>query len=136
MELIKFPDGKGGDFFLPYWFAENILEVIANDFHVRDDDLFIVSYPKSGTTWTQQIVWLLTHNGRDQDKTIEEIMPRIEVAEQLSNANNLDSPRYIKSHLSYALMPRVSGSRAKYIYVARNPKDTVVSGYHFYSNLK
>ncbi len=135
MDLIKLPDGKGGDFFLPYYFAENILEMIANDFRVRDDDLFLVSYPKSGTTWTKRILWLLANNGMEQDKIIDEIIPRIEAEEGLNNANNLDSPRYITSHLPYALMPRVSGSRAKYIYIARNPKDCVVSGYHFYSNL-
>lgn len=35
-------------------FAESI-----RSFQVRDDDVWIISYPKCGTTWTQEMVWLL-----------------------------------------------------------------------------
>lgn len=38
-------------------FAEQI-----RDFQVRDDDVWIISYPKCGTTWTQEMVWLLGNN--------------------------------------------------------------------------
>ena len=32
-------------------------------FKANKDDIFICSYVKSGTTWLQQIVWLITHYG-------------------------------------------------------------------------
>jgi len=47
--------------------------------------------------------------------------------------NNLPSPRFIKSHLHFSLLPQqlINGStKAKIIYVARNPKDTCISFYH------
>ena len=35
---------------------EAISERIQN-FKVREDDIWIITYPKCGTTWTQEIVW-------------------------------------------------------------------------------
>lgn len=31
-------------------------------FQVRDDDVWIISYPKCGITWTQEMVWQLCNN--------------------------------------------------------------------------
>ena len=39
----------------------------AIDYKARDDDIFITTYPKCGTTWTQQIVSLLFNNGNELD---------------------------------------------------------------------
>uniref|UniRef100_T1HB80 Sulfotransfer_1 domain-containing protein n=1 Tax=Rhodnius prolixus TaxID=13249 RepID=T1HB80_RHOPR len=34
------------------------------NFQVRADDVWVISYPKCGTTWTQEMVWLI---GNDLD---------------------------------------------------------------------
>ena len=47
-------------------------------------------------------------------------------------------PRALKSHCSYQMMPggEPVKSPAKYIYVARNPKDVAVSAFHHFSTSK
>ena len=35
---------------------------ILRNFELRDDDIFIMSHPKTGTTWTQELVWMVVNN--------------------------------------------------------------------------
>ena len=48
------------------------------DFPLLSDDLFIVSYPKSGTTWMQQIVKLIRANGVEDGQRITHAIPWLE----------------------------------------------------------
>ena len=94
------------------------------------DDIFICSYPKSGTTWVQQIVKLLLNGGVDDQQSIHKTIPYIDIEGKA--ALQQPSPRIVKTHLPYQ---RVAGglpptTAAKYIYIARNPKDTAVSYFH------
>jgi sulfotransferase len=92
-------------------------------------DIFVASYPKCGTTWTQYIVYLLENDGRPlaRNQRLEDKFPHLEeVGEEAVRA--LPSPRLIKTHLPYARTPR--NPQAKYVYVARNPFDCAVSFYH------
>jgi len=92
-------------------------------------DIFIATYPKCGTTWTQNIVWLLDNNGIPfpPDKLIQKEMPFLELVGS-DFVRTLPSPRFIKVHLPFSLTPYHPES--KYIYVARNPFDCAVSFYH------
>ncbi|XP_029198230.2 sulfotransferase family cytosolic 1B member 1-like [Acropora millepora] len=101
------------------------------NFQTRLDDVFIVSYPKSGTTWMQEILWQLYNNGEVSKRKIFERVPMLERA--LDNGRpdvrTLPSPRLIHSHLTYDVIPK--GKGCKYMYIARNPKDVAVSFYEF-----
>ena len=48
------------------------------DFPLLAEDLFIVTYPKSGTTWMQQIVKLIRTNGLDDGMRISDAVPWLE----------------------------------------------------------
>ncbi|NEP41802.1 MAG: sulfotransferase domain-containing protein [Okeania sp. SIO2H7] len=98
-------------------------------YQAQAGDTFIVTYPKCGTTWTQHILWMLSHDGKPLPlgKNINLEVPHLEEAGG-DFVESLSEPRFIKTHLSYDLTPYNPDS--KYIYVARNPFDCAVSFYY------
>ncbi|XP_064596297.1 sulfotransferase 4A1-like [Liolophura sinensis] len=118
----------------------NSLEQVEN-FEVRKDDIFVVSFPRSGTTWTQELVYMVA-NDADVEKAssmnLEARFPYLEDHENSpENLKTAESPRFIKSHLPYRLLPKeIETKKPKIIYVMRNPKDMVVSFYHLWLKLR
>jgi hypothetical protein len=108
---------------------ENIESGLA--YQARSDDLFIVTYPKNGTTWSQHIVMLILNDGEIPEKVKENgiyaVSPFLE-AEGKESSENLKRPAAIKTHLDYRLQPKHPD--AKYIVVLRNAKDACVSFYY------
>ena len=92
-------------------------------------DVFIATYPKCGTTWTQYMAYLLLHGGQPlaPGQRLDVLSPHLEeVGEEVVRA--LPEPRLIKTHLVLERTPW--SAAAKYVYVARNPFDCAVSFYH------
>ena len=110
------------------------------NFPLRADDVFVVGYVKSGTTWLQLIVKLILSNGKEDGKTVLDTIPWLAALgdhaqngpQPYADTDAMASPRAFKSHEPYDMTPGGPPSRspAKYIYIARNPKDTIVSAYH------
>lgn len=97
---------------------------------VLPSDVFIATYPKSGTTWMQQIVHGLKTRGSMDFKEISEVVPFIEVAWDCGidlNEPQPVLPRAFKTHADEAGVPR----GAHYIVVVRDPLDVAVSFYKF-----
>ena len=57
------------------------------------------------------------------------------MSESIALAENMPSPRVIKSHLPIEMLPPKLLDTCKVIFVCRNPKDTCVSFYHHTNNL-
>jgi hypothetical protein len=97
---------------------------------VLPDDVFIVSYPKSGNTWTRFLIGNLIHPRSPADfSNINLIIPDPEGLSKRQLAR-MPRPRYIKSHQYFD--PRYP----KVIYVVRDPRDVALSQYHFHRKRK
>uniref|UniRef100_A0A0K8RNH3 Putative sulfotransferase n=1 Tax=Ixodes ricinus TaxID=34613 RepID=A0A0K8RNH3_IXORI len=101
----------------------------ALNFKPRAGDIFVVTFPKCGTHWVQQILQVLVHRGESATNYFQFQMqtPFLEfTGTKILDA--LPPPRLFKTHLSFERQPY--HKEAKYVYVARNVKDCCVSFYH------
>lgn len=112
---------------------------------VRPDDVWVITYPKCGTTWTEEMVWLIANNCDFKKAKEIELGERFIMVElgaftdsgilgdTISQVENLPSPRFIKSHLLPDTLPtQLFTVKPKIIYTARNPKDVVLSYFNHY----
>ncbi|XP_037082658.1 luciferin sulfotransferase-like [Pollicipes pollicipes] len=139
---------------------------------LRATDVWVMSFPKTGSTWTQEMVWCI---GNDCDLTrarslhMDVKFPLLEhwinskgmmskvirqkglkttkmfamlnknpeimtIAKDdttaILNRTPRNQRRFAKTHIFFSLLPPRILDVCKIVYVARNPKDTVVSYYH------
>lgn len=95
----------------------------------RPDDVFIATYPKSGTTLVQMLLYQMTTDGAMDFQHIDSVSPWFE--QELVKGNparweELPSPRFFKTHFRPHMLPPT----AKFIYVLRDPGDVAISAYH------
>ncbi|MBF0572809.1 MAG: sulfotransferase domain-containing protein, partial [Desulfamplus sp.] len=112
----------------------NYFKVANLEFKPRADDIFIVTYPRSGTTWLQMILYQLATDGNMEIDHIAQKVPWFErlIDYRIWNAKDfeaMDSPRLFKSHLSAQDVPK---GNCKYIYMVRNGYDVAISYFEFY----
>lgn len=81
-------------------------------FEVRESDLFVVSYPRSGTTWTEEIVSAIHsefNTSHLRKKKIHERVIHLEVGRPVGHKKflkSLRSPRLLGTHLPYEQCPQ------------------------------
>jgi hypothetical protein len=106
-------------------------------------DVFVMTYAKSGTNWMMQIAHQLIYHGKGDYEHIHNVIPwpdtqamavlRGRYAIPLEQARHWEtSPerkRVIKTHYNWQLLPH--SDQARYIAVIRDPKDIFVSNYFF-----
>ena len=99
----------------------------------RVGDVLVVTSPKCGTTWVQQIVHQLRSRGSMDFEEISIPVPWIEMAHDLGqdlDAEQGFTPRAFKTHCWYDHCPKAKG--AKYIVVVRDPHDVALSFFSFF----
>ena len=101
-------------------------------FKPRPGDIYIITAPKAGTTWAQQIVHQLLTQGRGEFDHIYQVAPYLEALSERSEAERfleaLPSPRVLKTHLRHDLLKPPADSRI--LYVTREASDSLLSFYH------
>uniref|UniRef100_A0A8C8VKD2 Sulfotransferase n=1 Tax=Pelusios castaneus TaxID=367368 RepID=A0A8C8VKD2_9SAUR len=116
-------------------YSPETLSSVENEFQVRDDDLFNITYPKSGTNWMLEILSLIRCEGDPgwvRSVPNWDRAPWVESNHGLEAALKYPPPRLLSSHLPVQLFPNsLQRSQAKIIYTLRCPKDVLVSLYHF-----
>ena len=134
-----------------------------DDFIIQQSDIWVSSFPKSGTTWLQELIWCLKNNvdiDKAKARVLDKRVPFFELSaigpglhgETMSIVKEMQSPRIIKTHLPYEMLPKQLKQGNKYtqdnqcnqddqanpceqdnpkvIYIARNPRDVCVSFYN------
>ncbi|GFY76613.1 sulfotransferase 1C4 [Trichonephila inaurata madagascariensis] len=122
MDGIRYPE-----MFSPKCFKE------ALEYKPQPGDVFIDIYPKCGSTWMQNVALYIFRKGKELGNPLESLRaaPFIDML-GMEGINSMPRPGAFKTHLPFSHMSH--SPEAKYIFVARNPKDCCVSFFHHARN--
>ena len=122
---------------VPLMITQGKVDQVKQKLSLCPGDVIVNTYPKSGTTWVQQILMLLRSGEKDGARDFTSVVPWLETGD-VQMIESLTRPFYLKSHMPYELtlggLPHTTP--AKYIYIVRNPKDVAVSYYHHMRGFK
>ncbi|KAF5302061.1 hypothetical protein FQR65_LT08611 [Abscondita terminalis] len=126
------------------------------ELEVKNSDVFLIGHAKSGTTWAQEMIWLIVNdlNFEGAKTFVDERIPVMELSgylyqysepphqechwDSVEYIKKLKDPRCIKTHMIWEKLPREildETKKPKIIYLARNPKDVCISSYYYYKNV-
>ena len=108
-----------------------------------NQDVFVMTYAKSGTNWMIQIAHQLIHHGKGEYAHIHDLVPwpdtqamplfmkkyAIPLSEATGWQTAPEPKRVIKTHYNWDRLPHAD--EARYIAVIRDPKDIFASNYFF-----
>jgi hypothetical protein len=104
-------------------------DIAGRNISVFPDDSFIVSYPRSGSTWLRFLVGNLLSNEPISFKNLEQVIPDIHV-NSARHIASIPRPRLLKSHEYFDHRYR------KVVYLVRDPRDVVVSCYRYHLKVR
>ncbi|XP_051121386.1 cytosolic sulfotransferase 12-like [Andrographis paniculata] len=133
-----------------FWYIPKFLEpamTFRSSFAARNDDVLLASSIKTGTTWIKALAYSCIHLHDDEDALAGNnphfLVPTVEIV--LYNAKPFEfdiydasAPRLIHTHIPYSHLPdsiKSSSSSTKIVYIAPNPKDILISMWHFFNSM-
>ncbi|KAE8658392.1 hypothetical protein F3Y22_tig00116971pilonHSYRG00361 [Hibiscus syriacus] len=124
--------------------------LVHDHFEPRPTDIIVATSPKCGTTWLKALVYAIIN--RDSfdfsDHPLSKASHRdlmillelhIRGRGSTSFVDGLPSPRVISTHIPFSLFPRRitdDSSPCRFVYLCRDPKDVLVSKWHFSNKVK
>ncbi|XP_010523502.1 PREDICTED: cytosolic sulfotransferase 11 [Tarenaya hassleriana] len=131
-----------------FWYYPNTFQAILdakNHFQPRDTDIILSSFPKAGTTWLKALVFALVERGKYRanpeihpllSQNPHSLIPFLEIdlyaESRIPDLAGLASPRLFGTHMPFLqLQETVKDTPCKVVYMCRNLKDVLVSGWHF-----
>nr|ADB85371.1 putative flavonol 3-sulfotransferase [Phyllostachys edulis] len=135
------------------WLTPQVVKsamLVQAQFEPRPDDIILATFPKCGTTWLKALAFttisrsrhavtgdghpLLTNHPQDLVPFLE--LPHREL-HPLADLETITSPRLLSTHMPLALLPpRVSTLGCRVVYLCREPKDVLVSGWHYANKVR
>ncbi|TKW18997.1 hypothetical protein SEVIR_5G469300v4 [Setaria viridis] len=146
--LSKLPTREGWSeplvLYKNYWlrprFAATIMR-LQNTFEARHDDIVLATNPKCGTTWIKALTFAITNRSRYEFgnhpllfRHPQEVVPFLEIPRDgdMTYVETLPSPRLLATHMPLSLFPdSLATCGCRTVYVCRDPKDALVSWWHF-----
>lgn len=126
--------------------AESTVAAMA-EMGLEDGDVFVCSYPKSGTTWTQAVVAaLLMPDQANGIEHVSDVAPFLDIdahwkdgtfvgTENSRRVREQTKRRAFNTHMLYEHLPTKSPRQdVRFIYVVRDGRDVCVSFYHHLAN--
>ncbi|KAI7744793.1 hypothetical protein M8C21_008521 [Ambrosia artemisiifolia] len=131
-----------------FWLNPNTIKsnlLLHTYFKSHTTDIFLATFPKAGTTWLKSLMFstLNRHHHAFSDHPLhhhgpQSAFPILDVESYPITdftTNFSDVPRLFNTHFPYTLLPACMDA-CKFVYVCRDPKDVLISKWHFVSKLR
>jgi len=160
-KISKFPNEKGWMnqnlyMYQGFWYlSEDAFSIettlaLQDTFQAHSTDIYMATQPKSGTTWIKALVFAIVNRVRyknDFESTHPLLIsnphtcvPFLELeihSKTPTYDDHVDAPRLFSTHIPYSSLPQsILDSSCRIVYMCRNPKDVLVSAFHFANKMR
>ncbi|KAG4971078.1 hypothetical protein AAZX31_13G180100 [Glycine max] len=118
---------------------------------VKDSDVVVASFPKSGTIWIKALTFSIANHHRFPSlenhplltTNPHELVPFLEfsfggnIQDQILHLSNMTEPRIFGTHTPFTSLPKsIKESNCKLVYICRDPFDNFVSAWNYFNKVK